>query len=75
MKIRNYKKKLISLSVILIIVGISISAVGFGLTGFNINKLEETGTNKWYRTFHVEDGSYSLGINLGDDSFLTHIGN
>jgi hypothetical protein len=75
MRIKDYKKKCILLSITLIIVGTFISFAGFGLTGFDVNKFEETGIHKWYRTIQVDDGSYSYGIKFGKDFSIINIGN
>ena len=64
MRIINYKKKGISISIKLIIIGAVISLIGFGLLGFDINKFDKAGAHQWYSTVHVTDGNFSLGIDL-----------
>lgn len=62
MIIRNFKKKIISLSLILIISGITISFIGLGIGEFDLSMFEIEGGYKWYRTinFDTDGPSYQL---------------
>jgi len=62
MKITNFKKKGIITSIALIILGTFIILVGFGMIGFDVNKLAENGSHQWYRTIYVDDGNLCFGI-------------
>lgn len=73
MKIINYKKKLISLSLILIASGMIISIAGFWMVGFNLSKFNERSSNAWYRTIHMGDGSVSFGNGVYFQSILDDI--
>lgn len=63
MIIRNFKKKIILLSSSLIIIGITISFIGFGIGKFDLAMFERDGKYKWYRTinFDADGPSYQLG--------------
>lgn len=65
-RIQDIRKKAMLLSIIFLFTGAVISAVGFAMADFNVHNLKEEGSPKWYRTIHVEDGTLSLGVNLGD---------
>ncbi|MDV4150725.1 hypothetical protein R0131_07730 [Clostridium sp. AL.422] len=49
MIIKNFKKKIINISVCLIIIGLIISAVGFLMDGFDSTPQKSNDTQKWYR--------------------------
>ena len=68
MKIKNYKRKLAALSMVLLLAGTLITAVGFGAAEFKYDKLKENLKNdKWYQTLHINSsGNLWYGINLGD---------
>lgn len=53
---KDFSKKAIKISVILVVVGIIISLVGFSISGFDYNKLKANPTDKhrWYRTISIE---------------------
>ncbi|MDM5152814.1 hypothetical protein QUF88_02380 [Bacillus sp. DX1.1] len=53
MTIKELKKKSFKLSIILIISGIFISLIGFGMSGWNTNKYKTTDPKLWYRTFET----------------------
>lgn len=75
MKIKNFKRKCIQLSLILILVGSLVTAVGFGAFGFNIDRLKETPVEEtWYKTIHIDDKNFWYGIELGNDVHLLSIG-
>ena len=63
MIIRNFKKKIILLSSILIITGIAIAFIGFSIGKFDLDMFKTDEQYKWYRTinFDVEGQSYQLG--------------
>lgn len=76
MKIQNINKKIIIVSLILILAGTFISFIGYGAAGFNYQKLKEgTNENVWYQTFHMNDDNFWYGIDLGNDISLFAIGN
>ena len=54
MKIKNFKRKCIILSLILILTGALISIAGFGVAGFNYNNVKENATTDvWYQTIRI----------------------
>lgn len=63
MIIRNFKRKTILLSSILIITGITISFIGFAMGNFDLDIFKTEGVYKWYRTINFDgDGpSFQLG--------------
>ncbi|MEG2108972.1 MAG: hypothetical protein RRY19_04250 [Clostridium sp.] len=62
MIIRNFRKKFITSSIALIIIGLIIILFGFGLSGFNLKVFKEDNTPKWYKTFYVDDNWFSIGF-------------
>lgn len=52
MIIRKFKKKAITISFYLIVIGCIIAILGFGLSGFDLSKFEKGDTYKWYRTIN-----------------------
>lgn len=64
MIIRNFRRKFITSSIALIIIGLIIVIVGFGLSGFNLKVFKENNTPKWYKTFYVDDSGFSIGFKL-----------
>lgn len=49
----NKKEKIIKISIALIVIGIVISIVGFGLGGFNLNVFKYSDTQKWYNVIDI----------------------
>lgn len=64
MIIKKFKKKVIIISAGLIILGISISLVGFKMANFDLTMFNSNGSTKWYRTIQIDNSSFSLGINF-----------
>lgn len=62
MIIRNFKRKIINISVSLIVIGFIISMVGFGIGGFDLTSFKSSDTQKWYRTINIDDNSFSFTI-------------
>ena len=62
MIIRNFKRRTITTSVSLIVIGLIISIVGFGISGFDLNTFKSTDTQKWYKTINIEDNFFSFTI-------------
>ena len=56
MIIRKLKKKAITMSVYLIVIGCIIAILGFGISGFNLSKFEKSDKYKWYRTIRISEG-------------------
>jgi hypothetical protein len=55
--------------------GTFISVVGFGVVGFDYNRLKEsTIENAWYQTIHTNDNNFWYGIDLGNNVNLFVIG-
>ncbi|MDU1314798.1 MAG: hypothetical protein E6940_12150 [Clostridium septicum] len=52
MIIKNLKRKIINISVSLIVIGFIISMVGFGIGGFDLTSFKLSDTQKWYRTIN-----------------------
>lgn len=76
MKIKNFKRKCIILSLILILSGAVISIAGFGAVGFQYDDLKEQAKkDTWYQTIHINDDNLWYGINLGNNIHLFSIGN
>ncbi len=75
MKIISCKKKLIGISLGLIVIGILITGIGFGMQGFGVTKQLEYNTHKWYQTIRIDNGSWSYGVNIGDGIHLMYLGN
>lgn len=75
MRMNRTKRKLINLCLKLIMIGALISIVGFGMVGFNYKKLmNQTITEKWYHTIHINDENLWYGVRLGNDFFMMNIG-
>lgn len=66
MKIKKLKKIIIILSVLLIIAGASISAIGFGVAGFDFENLKDNNNDKWYQTVHISETESWYGVQFGD---------
>lgn len=62
MIIEKFKKKFIITSVCLIIIGLVISIVGFGICSFDLNTFESNDTQKWYKTINIDEDSFSFTI-------------
>ncbi len=76
MKIKRFKKKCIILSFVLILAGALISSAGFGIVGFNFQRLKkEASDDSWYQTIHLSDDYQWYGIDIGNDIHLFNIGN
>lgn len=54
MIIRNKKGKAIKASVVLIVIGVIISTVGFGIGGFNLDIFKSNNTQKWYNIINID---------------------
>lgn len=50
----KYRKKMISYSIALILVGVVISIIGFGISGFNLDTFKSLDSEKWYRTINID---------------------
>jgi hypothetical protein len=76
MSIKNFKKKIIVLSLFAILAGAFISIAGYGLTGFNYGHLKEKADNDvWYQTLHLNSSeNLWYGININDDINLFVLG-
>lgn len=71
-----FKKRIILVSLILILTGTFISIVGFGTADFNYNQLKESvDEDVWYQTIHIKNDNVWYGIGLGDNVSLFVIGN
>ncbi|MBU3074980.1 hypothetical protein [Clostridium estertheticum] len=53
MKIINVKKTCLKVSFILILTGLIISFIGFGMSGFDRSAYKTAGENHWYRTINL----------------------
>lgn len=53
MKIINTKKNCLKVSFILILTGVIISFIGFGMAGFDKNAYKTVGESHWYRTINL----------------------
>lgn len=60
MIIINFKRKIINISVSLIVIGLIISIVGFGIDGFDLTSFKSSDTQKWYRTIIIDDDFFSF---------------
>lgn len=49
----NKKEKIIKISIALIVIGIVISIVGFGIGGFNLDVFKSSNTQKWYNVIDI----------------------
>lgn len=75
MKIKQFKKKCIILSLVLILTGTLISIAGFGIVGFNYKDLkEEVGEDVWYQTIHINNNNLWYGVDLSNNIHLLSIG-
>jgi hypothetical protein len=77
MKIKQFKRKCIILSLVLILTGMLISIAGFGVIGFNYDDLKENvSEDAWYQTIHINNNNNLwYGVGLGDNIYLISIGN
>lgn len=76
MKIRKFKRKMIIISLVLLLSGTLISIAGFGLVGFNFDVLKERVIeDAWYQTIHINNDNLWYGVVLGDNIHLMNIGN
>ncbi|WP_169513027.1 hypothetical protein [Bacillus fungorum] len=53
MTIKELKKKSLKLSIILLISGVFISLIGFGMSGWNTEKYNTNDSEPWYRTIQM----------------------
>lgn len=75
MKIKNFKKKFIILSIVLILLGTGITFAGYGKMGFDYNRLRESAQgDAWYQTIHGDDNGLWYGVKIGNDLYLMAIG-
>ncbi len=74
MKIQNFKKKCLSGSLILLLVGFIIAGAGFAMTGFSPSSFEKAGGHRWYQTIYVEHGVLSYGVQLSENVSILKIG-
>lgn len=59
------KKKLVKLSLCLIVVGFIISLIGFGTSGFHTDVFQPDDNPKWYRTItNDEDSFFSVHFSI-----------
>jgi uncharacterized membrane protein len=72
--IRN-NKKLIGISLCLIIAGILITGIGFGIQGSGLNSVKENQPRRWYQTIRIDDGTWSYGLDFTDNIHLFKIEN
>ncbi|WP_297523115.1 hypothetical protein [uncultured Clostridium sp.] len=54
MIIKNFKKKIITTGLGLIVIGFIISIIGFGMSGFDTKIFNLNGERKWYQTITIE---------------------
>lgn len=54
MIIINKKEKAIKVSIILILIGVIIATVGFGMHGFNLDILKSNDAPKWYNIINID---------------------
>jgi hypothetical protein len=75
MKIINFKRKCMIVSLALILTGGLITAAGFGAAGFNYEMVKERCTNAaWYQTIHTNGDKLWYGIDLGNNIHIFSIG-
>ncbi len=75
MKIKNFKRKCVTLSLALILTGALITAAGFGAVGFNYDTVKEKSANAvWYQTLHTNGDNIWYGIELGNHIHILSIG-
>ncbi len=74
MKIKNFKKKCLAGSLILLLVGSVIAGTGFAMTGFSPSSFEEANGHRWYQTIYVDNGELAYGIQISEDTNILKIG-
>ena len=74
MKIVNFKKKCIAVSLVLLLVGGMIALSGFAMTGFSSHSFEEANGHRWYQTIYLEDGAWTYGVQISEGTHLLKIG-
>lgn len=62
MIIRNFKRKIVNISVSLILIGTIISIAGFGIAGFDLTSFQSNDAKKWYRTIYIDENFLSFTI-------------
>ena len=70
MSMMRNKKILISISICLIVIGILITGVGFGIQGSGLNSQLENQPRRWYQTIGYKDGTWSYGFDFTDNLHL-----
>lgn len=74
MKIKNFTKKCITGSLILLLVGGIIASSGFAMTGFSTHPFEEANGHHWYQTIYLEDGAWTYGVKISENRSIIKIG-
>ncbi|MDL2301857.1 hypothetical protein LJC58_05835 [Lachnospiraceae bacterium OttesenSCG-928-D06] len=75
MKIKNFKKTCIKMSVVLLVLGMLIAGVGGAMTGFSTDRYEvASGEGRWYQTIRSENGYMSFGVRVSDKMNIMSIG-
>lgn len=64
MNIISNKKKLIGISIGLVVIGILITGIGFGIQGSGLNSQKENEPRRWYQTIRIDDGTWSYGLDF-----------
>ncbi len=57
MKIRNFKKKCKTWSIVLIITGLLITLSGFAMNSFSNEAFQESNGHHWYQTIRYEEST------------------
>lgn len=62
MIIRNFKRKVVNISVSLIVIGFIITMAGFGIGRFDLTSFKSSDTPKWYKTININENFFSFTI-------------
>lgn len=69
--LKNFIKKMLPLGITFLIVGIFICAIGLSMAHFDFKNLQNKEPAKWYQTVQIEESGFSVGIHVGDDTYIT----
>jgi hypothetical protein len=74
MKIKNFKKKILSLGAILLIAGLALAFLGLSQNNFSTTPYEEANGHRWYQTLYLEDGQWTFGVTITPSLNIPKIG-
>ena len=71
MNIKSLKSKILLVGIVFMLVGTTVGLIGFGMTGFEPDRLMKWKEGRWYQTVNYTNGNFWIGIRLKGGRYIT----